>query len=366
MKYKYIEKDKVWKSNDIIRILDIDGQLIDKKFVPSVKLEKFLEAYKTMVLSRQQDTYMSQLQRQGRMLTFAPNFGEEAVQAGAAMAMKKEDWLIPSFRSNTAMLMKGVPLLSLLLYWNGNEKGSIIPKGVNVTPSDVVIATQCSHAAGVAYSLKHQNKKAIAVTFVGDGGTSEGEFYESINMASVHKWPAIICVSNNQWAISTPTKEETAAQTIAAKAIAVGMASLRVDGNDLVANFEAMNEAADYARNNNGPVLIEFVTWRQGPHTTSDNPRLYRTREDEEAHEKWEPMHRIKNYLIANKVWNEAKDEALWASTLEEVKKAYQKSIPLNTTDINDVFDYTYETLPAELKEQKTMAVNYLKMKGGK
>ncbi|CAM9105623.1 pyruvate dehydrogenase (acetyl-transferring) E1 component subunit alpha [Mycoplasma todarodis] len=367
MKYRFIDKKKIWlDKKDYFRFLDVDGKLTD----PKIKLETsdadLLKAYEYMVLSRQQDTYMTQLQRQGRLLTFAPNFGEEALQVAAALSLKKEDWLIPSFRNNAAMLMKGVPLINQFLYWNGNEKGNIIPKDVNVFPINIVIATQYSHTAGVAYALKQQKKKAVALTFIGDGGTSEGEFYEAMNIAGVHKWPAVFCINNNQWAISTPTKMETNAGTLAAKAVAAGIPALRVDGNDLLASAEVIKEAVEYAREGNGPILVEFITWRQGPHTTSDNPRIYRTKEQEERAEKWEPMHRIKNFLISKGIWTEEKDKELWESKLKEVKKSYQDSLELNKTSVDDVFDYTFEKLTPELQKQKEEALKWDSKEGGK
>ncbi|NQZ66237.1 MAG: pyruvate dehydrogenase (acetyl-transferring) E1 component subunit alpha [Mycoplasmatales bacterium] len=364
MKYKYIDKDKIWiDKNDFHRFLDIDGKLINPKQKIITTNKMLLKAYEYMVLSRQQDTYMTQLQRQGRMLTFAPNFGEEALQVAAALSLKKEDWLLPSFRNNAAMLMKGVPLINQFLYWNGNEKGNIIPEDVNVFPVNIVIATQYSHAAGVAFALKQQKKKAIAMTFIGDGGTSEGEFYEAMNFASVHSWPVVFCINNNQWAISTPTKMQTNAKTLAAKAAAVGIPAIRVDGNDLLASAEIIKEATDYVRNDNGPILVEFITWRQGPHTTSDNPRVYRTEEVEKENEKWEPMKRAKNYLISLKIWDEKKDKKLWSDKLEEVKNAYQESLKLNSSSIDDIFDHTFENMPEELKEQKEYVLKFESMK---
>ncbi|TCG10956.1 pyruvate dehydrogenase (acetyl-transferring) E1 component subunit alpha [Mycoplasma todarodis] len=367
MKYKFIDEKKIWTDkNDFFRFLDIDGKLIDPNTKLTVTNEELLSAYEYMVLSRQQDTYMSQLQRQGRLLTFAPNFGEEALQTAAALSLKKEDWLIPSFRNNAAMLMKGVPLINQFLYWNGNEKGNITPDDVNVFPINIVIATQYSHAAGVAYALKQQKKKAISMTFIGDGGTSEGEFYEAMNLAGVHKWPVVFCINNNQWAISTPTKMETSAATLAAKAVAAGIPALRVDGNDLVASAEVIKEAAEYTREGNGPILVEFITWRQGPHTTSDNPRIYRTKEQEEEKEKWEPMHRIKNFLISQNVWTDEKDEKLWTNKLAEVKQAYKDSLELNTTSVDEVFDHTFAKLTPELEEQKAQALEWESKEGGK
>lgn len=353
--------------NEMIRFLDINGDLLkttvvgklDEKKDITLSKEQIKKAYEFMVLSRQQDTYMTQLQRQGRMLTFAPNFGEEALQVGTAMAMTKEDWFVPAFRSNAAMLYLGVPILNQLVYWNGSERGNVMPEGVNVLPINVPIATQISHAAGIAYAQKLTGKKAIAVTFIGNGGTAEGEFYEAMNFASIWKWPVVICVNNNQWAISTRNEQENAAPTIAAKALAAGIPGIRVDGNDLLASYEAMKEATEYARSGNGPVLVEFVTWRQGVHTSSDNPRVYRTEEEEKEHEKWEPMHRIEKYMLDRKIITEKEKEKLWEDSLEIVKKAYEQSLVGIESTIDEVFDHTYAELTPELAEQKAEAIKF-------
>ncbi|CAC13937.1 PYRUVATE DEHYDROGENASE E1 COMPONENT, ALPHA SUBUNIT [Mycoplasmopsis pulmonis] len=365
-KFKYVDPKKVMDSSDqLIRVLDIDGKLIDSKYKTSLSNEKIIEAYTWMVRSRQQDTYMTQLQRQGRMLTFAPNFGEEALQVATSLAMEKDDWFLPAFRSNATMLHLGVPMINQMVYWNGNERGSKIPEGVNVLPVNVPIATQYSHAAGVAYGMKLLGKKNVAVTIIGNGGTAEGEFYEAMNVSSIHNWPVVFTVNNNQWSISTPEHLETKA-TIAAKAHAVGIPGVRVDGNDLLASYEVMKEAVEWAKEGNGPVLVEFYTWRQGVHTSSDNPRIYRTEEMEKEKEKWEPMHRIKNYMIEKGFWTEEQDQKLWEDSLTLVKETYEESMKMHDIPVDEVFDYTYEKLPPYLERQKAEAKEWFEKKGGK
>ena len=356
---KYDEELK--NIEDVYRVLDINGDLIDKSYKTSFTKEKMLEAYEYMVLSRQQDTYMTQLQRQGRILTFAPNFGEEALQVATSAAMEKGDWFVPAFRSNATMLHLGVPVKSQLLYWNGNEKGSKMPENVNVLPINIPIATQISHAAGIAYGMKMKKDKNVAITIIGNGGTAEGEFYEAINFASIHKLPTVITVNNNQWSISTPQRLESGSKTIALKAVAMGIPAITVDGNDLLASYEAMQEAIKYSKEGNGPILVEFITWRQGPHTTSDNPRIYRTEEMEKENEKWEPFHRIEKYMIDNKIITKAAKEKMWEEKLELIKTEFQASLKEIEVSIDEVFDHTYETLTPELAIQKAEAKAYFK-----
>lgn len=371
-KYKYLVdkdgKDVVMTDpSKLIRVLDVNGNLIDKKYKPQLTDKQLVEGYKWMVLSRQQDTYMLQLQRQGRMLTFAPNLGEEALQVATAFALdKKKDWFLPAFRSNATMLALGVPMVNQMLYWNGNERGSKIPEGVNVTPINIVIGTQISQAAGVAFALKQNKTGGVALCFIGNGGTAEGEFYEGMNFASVRSWPSVFCVNNNQWAISTPNHLESISSTIAAKAVAAAVPGVVVDGNDLLASYDVIKEAVEFARKESRPVLVEFVTWRQGPHTTSDNPRVYRTETEEKEQEVWEPMHRIEKYLLDRKLLTKKEIEKIWADSLEVAKKTYEESVKLNEATLDEVFDYTYAELTPELKEQKQEALDFFKAHGGK
>ena len=362
---KLINKNKIWlDKNSMHRVLDDEGKVIDINYTCPLSNKQLLDAYNYMILSRQQDTYMLQLQRQGRMLTFAPNFGEEALQVAAGISMTKDDWFVPAFRSNATMLVKGVTVKQQLLYWNGNENGSKYNEGVNVMPINIPIATQYSHAAGIAYALKLQNKKAIAMTFIGDGGTSEGEFYEAMNIASVQKWPVVFAINNNQFAISTRTSSETAALTLAAKAVAAGIPAIRVDGNDLLASYDAFIQAVEWAKSGKGPILVECFTWREGQHTTSDDPKVYRTKEEEESHKSHEPMHRIKQYLIDQNILTEEEDKKIWESKLAFVKVQYQESLKEIEVNIDDVFDYTYKELTPELKEQKILAKKYMELEG--
>ncbi|MXR55818.1 pyruvate dehydrogenase (acetyl-transferring) E1 component subunit alpha [Mycoplasma flocculare] len=369
-KLRYVKAGQIMANDaEMIRFLDIEGNLLhstvfgplnEKKDI-RLTSQEIKKAYEFMVLSRQQDTYMTQLQRQGRMLTFAPNFGEEALQVASGMALTKDDWFVPAFRSNATMLYLGVPMIRQMQYWNGSEKGNIIPENVNVLPINIPIGTQFSHAAGIAYAAKLTGKKIVAMSFIGNGGTAEGEFYEALNVASIWKWPVVFCVNNNQWAISTPNKYENGAPTIAAKAMAAGIPGLRVDGNDLLASYEVIKEAVDYARSGNGPVLVEFVTWRQGVHTSSDNPRIYRTEEEEKENEKWEPMHRIEKFMFDRGILSPQEKQQIWDRALLIVKETYEKSLVGLESTIDDIFDYTYSELPPELAEQKKEALEFFK-----
>lgn len=347
----------------LVRLLGKDGELLEEKYSDLLSREDLLKAYRYMVLSRQQDTYMTQLQRQGRMYTFAGNFGEEALQVGVALALKPGDWFVPAFRSNATMLMLGVPLIKQLLYWNGQERGSQLENrgtsGVTVLPINIPIGTTYSHAAGIGYALRLQRRESVAVAFVGNGGTAEGEVYEAMNFASIWKWNVVFCVNNNQWAISTPNSHESGSSTISAKAKAVGIPAYRVDGNDLLASYEVSRRAFEWAREGNGPVLLEFVTWRQGPHTSSDNPKIYRTSEVEKIQESWEPMQRIEKFLKNKGYITDEKIKEIWELAMQEVKQTYEESLKVLYSTADEIFDHTYEELTPALVEQKSDLAAY-------
>lgn len=347
--------------NEMFQILDKDGKVVNKEFEPTIDGETLVKMYKTMALVRYADIKALQYQRQGRMLTFAPVQGQEAAQIGPMAALKKQDWLSPAFRELAAMLYHGVTLEQAYLYWYGNELGSKFDDGVNVLPVNVPIGSQIGHAAGLAYAAKLQKKDQVAITYIGDGGTSHGEFHEAMNFAAVYDAPMIAIVQNNQYAISTPRAKQTRSETIAQKAIAYGIPGILVDGNDVLAMYAVVKEARERAIKGEGPTLIEAFTYRLGPHTTSDDPTIYRKDEEVEAWKLKDPLIRFKAYLINKKLWSEKKETALQAvlkKTVNDTFKTVEASTP---PTLDDVFDYTYATLPNELKKQKQAYQAYLK-----
>jgi pyruvate dehydrogenase E1 component alpha subunit len=302
------------------------------------------------------------------MLTFAPVQGQEAAQIGTMAALDKNDWISPAFREHAAMLYHNVPLENIYLYWFGNERGSRVPDDVNVLPVNIPIGSQFGHASGLAYASKLlKNNKQVAVTYIGDGGTSHGEFYEGLNFAASFDAPMIGIIQNNQWAISTPRRKATKADTLAQKAVAVGIPGIQVDGNDVLAMYAVVKEAAERARKGEGPTLIEAFTYRLGPHTTSDDPTIYRKNEEVEEWKKKDPLIRFKVYMESKGLLDDAKEakldeelEAIVKATFEKV----EKEGPIVAVD--EVFDFTYETLTDELKEQKEYYKNFLKETAGK
>jgi pyruvate dehydrogenase E1 component alpha subunit len=336
---------------EMLEILDKDGKIINPTLDPKLDKETLLKMYKTMTLGRVADLRAVQYQRQGRMLTFAPNIGQEATQVGAAAAMQQGDWLSPAFRELNLMLYRGVPLSNIYLYWYGNENGSKFPRETNVLPVNIIIGSQIAIAAGIAMASKKQGKNEIALATIGDGGTSHGDFNEALNFAGAMEAPLVVLVQNNQWAISTPRSVATKAETIAQKAIAAGIKGIQVDGNDPLAMYVAMKEAREHALKT-GPVLIEAVTYRIGAHTTSDDPSLYR---DEKEVEEWklkDPNERLKKYLISQKLWSEEEDAALDEENNKYVQEVFAETEKSGLLELEEVFKYTYDEMTPNQVEQ--------------
>jgi pyruvate dehydrogenase E1 component alpha subunit len=336
----------------MLQVLDQAGKVIEPSLEPRLDDALLERAYRTMVLSRAADEKAVILQRQGRLGAYPPNRGQEAASLGPAMAIGSDDWLVWAFRELAGLLWKGVPLLNFYLYWMGNEEGSHYSAGVNVTPASVPVASQLPMAVGIAYASALRKERRVVLGFCGDGATSEGEFHEALNTAGVLRTPNVFVVQNNQWAISVPRSRQTAAPTIAQKACAYGIKGIQVDGNDLLAMYISTSEAVERARRGEGPTLIEAYTYRLGNHTTSDDARKYREEAETKEWEMRDPLIRMKAYMTARGLLDDGSEEAIWkeARAATEMGVADAESFPAPT--LEDAFRFTYEEMPAELKEE--------------
>ncbi len=261
--------------------------------------KELIDIYRQLVLLRTFDERAVALQRQGRLGTYALYWGEEATQAGPASACSDEDWLFPSYRQNAIGILRGVPASTILAWWRGygGTQGFWNPRENRVAPICVPIATHLPHAVGRDWAAKIKNETSSSVVWFGDGATSEGDFHEALNFASVFKTSTVFFCVNNQWAISTPVSKQMATETIAEKSRGYGMPGIRVDGFDPLACWQATKQALERGRNGAGPSLVEAFCYRIGPHGTADDPRLYR---DEAESEKWkalEPVGRFAGFL---------------------------------------------------------------------
>ncbi len=336
-----------------LQIIDERGK-VDAKLLKECKLskEQMLEIYRLMVLARLADEKCIKLQRQGRIGTYAPLFGQEATQIGSAYATSKEDWMFPIYRDTGQYLTRGFPLRNLLMYWMGDERGMRIPEGQNNFSLNVVVGSLVPHAAGAAYALKLQKRKGVVVVYFGDGATSEGEFYEGMNFAGVLNVPLVLICENNQYAISVPRKWQSAAQTLAQKAIGAGIEGVQVDGNDVLAVYLATKRALEKAREGKGPTLIECYTYRLEMHTTADDPTRYRSKEEVEAWKKKDPVERFRKYLEEKKLWDQEKEEELRKECAEVIEKEVEAAESIESQQLEDMFKYLYAEMPPNLIEQ--------------
>jgi pyruvate dehydrogenase E1 component alpha subunit len=312
--------------------------------------------YRAMVLTRAFDLKAVSLQRTGRLGTYAVSLGQEAVAVGVASAMRDEDVLLPSYRDNGALLWRGVKMEEILLYWGGDERGSRWSGPPHDFPFCVPVASQAPHAAGVAYAFKLRKEPRVAVCLFGDGATSKGDVWEAMNFAGVWKLPVVFVAVNNQWAISVPQRLQTAAQTLAQRAIAAGFVGEQVDGNDVIAVRAAMDAAVDAARAGEGPRLIEALTYRLGDHTTADDAARYRPPEDVQQHWKEEPIARLRTYLAGRKHWDKAREEALTRECQQQIDAAVERYLATPPRPPETMFDHLYAELPAVYAGQRRAA----------
>jgi pyruvate dehydrogenase E1 component alpha subunit len=311
-----------------------------------------LKMYELMVLARVFDETAYQLQREGRILTFAPLKGQEASQIGTALALQKDDWMFPSFRENGAYLVKGMPAEMLYQYWAGDERGNKIPNDLKCFTVSVPVSTQILHAGGAAWAEKLKKTKNISLVYFGDGATSKGDFHEGLNFAGVFKLPVVFVCQNNQWAISVPFTKQSGSKTVAQKAVAYGINGIRVDGNDVFGVYSAGLAAAENARKNI-PTLIECVTYRLSDHTTSDDASRYRSPEEVALWTKKDPILRLEKFLISKNILNEQLKKSIWNSAKTKISSAVKISESNTAENPEDIFDFTFARLPKGLQKEK-------------
>jgi len=348
------------------------SQFLDPEGKPSADIpalakdtDKLLDMYRHMTATRVFDTKAINLQRTGKLGTYASCLGHEATHVGIAAAMQEHDVLAPSYREYGAMFYRGVSMAEILLYWGGDERGSDFSGPKQDFPFCVPIATQCLHAAGTAMAFQHRGEKRCAVSINGDGGTSEGAFYEAMNIAGARSLPVVFMVVNNKWAISVPIELQTASKTLAQKSVAAGMPGIQVDGNDIVAVRHWVERALERGRRGEGPTLIEAVTYRLSDHTTADDSSRYRKKDEVENAWKVEPLIRIRRYLTDLGIWDEEKEQALLDECATTVDQAVQTYMNTPKAPVESMFDYMYEELPEFLEEQREHAMQYGDTNGG-
>jgi len=353
-----VPRERIYEAvTERLSILDAEGR-VDADLMPALEPGQVLELYRSMVRMRAYDDKALKLQRQGRMGTWPPLKGQEATQAGVAMAMGDDDWLVPAFREHGSMLLRGIPGHLIYAYWAGDERGSCYPEGVRCFPVSVPVGSQWQHGVGVGLSLKLRNESAAAVTFGGDGSTSEGDFHEALNCAAVYRARTVFVIQNNHWAISMPLHQQTLSASLAQKAHGYGMPGIQVDGNDVFAVFSAAREALERARRGDGPTLIEAVTYRLGDHTTADDASRYRPNEELAEWEARDPIVRLRRWLEAEKLWDEARETALQEEMRGWVDEQVAAFEALTPAEPGEIFEFMYAELPPHLREQQEALID--------
>lgn len=349
------------------RYLDDQGQPLAELpcWIDDPKL--LLELYRQMNLVRVFDQKCVALQRTGQIGTYASTLGQEAIGTALGRAMTDADVLVPYYRDTAVQLQRGVTMQDILLYWGGDERGSAWSSvtAAEDFPICVPIATQACHACGVASAFRIRQQPRVAVTTCGDGATSKGDFLESLNLAGVWQLPLVFVVNNNQWAISVPRSLQSAAPTLAHKALAAGIPGEQVDGNDVLAVYDRIQAAVERARAGKGPTLLECVTYRLGDHTTSDDASRYRCAEELTEAWKHEPIGRLQRFLHAQQLWDEQGEQALQKQLGDEVNAAVEAFRKIPAADSTAAFDHLYQQLPDSYRQQRDELARRVTALGG-
>ncbi|TGB00168.1 pyruvate dehydrogenase (acetyl-transferring) E1 component subunit alpha [Sporolactobacillus shoreae] len=336
-----------------LRVLNEQGLIVNEQAMPNISDDQMRELMHRMVYTRIWDQRALSLNRQGRLGFYAPVAGQEASMLASEFAMEKEDWLLPSYRDIPQLVWHGLPLYKAFLYSRGHFQGGQIPEEVHAVMPQIIIGAQCTQAAGIALGLKKRGKKNVSFTYFGDGATSQGDFYEALNFAGVFKAPAVFISQNNRFAISVPVEKQTAAKTLAQKAVAAGIRGIQVDGMDPLAVFAAAKDARDYAVSGNGPTLIETLTYRYGPHTMAgDDPTRYRTKELTDEWEKKDPLVRFRNFLDNQGLWSSEDEEKTVEEAKSDVAAALKEADQVPKQKVTDLLKNMYEKPTSNIEEQ--------------
>jgi pyruvate dehydrogenase E1 component alpha subunit len=334
-----------------IRFLGLDGAPVGE--VPECDPARLLEFHRLLVLTRALDDGFMRLQRQGELGVYAPCRGQEAAQVATAGALAPTDWIVPSYRELGCAVARGVPVESIIPTWRGSWFSEVDTRRHRFLPIAIPVGTNALHAVGLALGIKQQGGQEVVAVYFGDGATSEGDVSEAFNAAAVFAVPCIFVVQNNGWAISTPTARQYASATLAERGPAFGMPGWRVDGNDVMACWWAMAQAVEHCRRGQGPMLLELLTYRMGPHTTSDDPSRYRSSDEDRQWAAADPIARFESYLLSRQlITPDLVDEH--RQQAEQAVEALRRAV-LACVDPSplEVFEHVYHQRPATLQAQR-------------
>ncbi|NAW65928.1 pyruvate dehydrogenase (acetyl-transferring) E1 component subunit alpha [Photobacterium halotolerans] len=351
------------------RYLDYQGQLLSPlpAWADIPTLQGF---YRDMVLTRVYDNKAVALQRTGKLGTYPSHLGSEAIGIAVGRALRQDDVFVPYYRDMPAMWARGIAMEKNLQYWGGDERGSDFAfndQPCRDLPFCVPIATQCTHAVGVAAALKIQGGHHAALVTCGDGATSKGDFLESINCAGAWNIPLVFVINNNQWAISVPRKLQCGAEFLSDKAKGAGIPGITVDGNDIIAMYDIIIKSLDRARKGKGATLIEAVSYRLGDHTTADDASRYRSEDELQQAWQYEPVKRLKAFLVSQSAWSEDDEKHWLAQCRKIVEEAVERYLAIAPQPPEAAFDYLYEQPTDDMHPQRDAIINKaMRMQGGR
>jgi pyruvate dehydrogenase E1 component alpha subunit len=351
----------------MIQVVSLEGE-INTAQDPKPSPQDLKKLYEIMVFTRALDTKCMNMQRQGRIGFYVPCAGQEAAQVGSAFALVPEDWTAPTYRDLGVALIRGIDLRKIIAHLMGSSSDLMIGRQmpnhwgfreINFISVASPIAAHLPVAVGIAMAMKMRKKDTVVLAYHGDGATSEGDFHTAYNFAGVYKAPIVFVCENNGWAISVPVTRQTASSTLAIKAEAYGFDGVRVDGNDILAVYKATKEAVEKARNGGGPTMIECLTYRMGPHSTSDDPNRYRTKAEIEFWKRRDPIERFKNYLEQRGIWNQDYETEIRTKIEATINRAIEEEEKAPPPDISTIFKDVYAEEPESLKEQEREEVAF-------
>ncbi|WP_239256854.1 pyruvate dehydrogenase (acetyl-transferring) E1 component subunit alpha [Listeria ilorinensis] len=336
----------------LVQILNADGKIVNNGAKSSLTDTELVDLMKILVWGRTVNERLILAGRQGRIGNLPPSEGQEASQLATLFAMEKTDFLLPTYRDLIPLVQHGMPMKNAILWYRGHGAANIFPENVYALPAQTIISSQYVQAAGLGYAYKRDAKDQVALTYIGDGGTSQGDFYEGINFAGVFSAQTVFIVQNNQYGISVPRDMQTKAKTLAQKAAAAGIPGIQVDGMDPLAIYEVTKMAREYTLAGNGPVLIETLTYRFGPHTLSDDPTRYRTQEELDEWLQKDYMIRMKKYLTEKGIWTEELEQEIIDATVAEVSQALEEADNEPKQKVSELLANVFEKPTARIKKE--------------
>ncbi|RSN04966.1 pyruvate dehydrogenase (acetyl-transferring) E1 component subunit alpha [Nonomuraea sp. WAC 01424] len=344
-----------------VRFVAEDGTAVEPPAGYSAPADgQLVEAYRRMVLGRRFDRQATALTKQGRLAVYPSSRGQEACQIAGVLVLREDDWLFPTYRDSVALVSRGLDPVEVLTLLRGGWHCGYDPAATRVAPQCTPLATQTIHAVGMAEAMRRKGEDGVVMAFIGDGGTSEGDFHEALNYAAVLRAPVVFLVQNNKYAISVPLAKQSAAPALAYKGIGYGIPSEQVDGNDLVAVLSVLTAAVTHARAGGGPFLVEAHTYRMDPHTNADDPTRYREREEVEQWESADPLARLETYLrgrgllAAEDVAAAHKAAEEYAGRLRDEMNADPRADPF------ELFDHVFAEPTPQLNEQRALLASEL------